>query len=68
MARLNFLTAACVLLVLLLGFVNAGPVAGDGDAPGPKKQYVPKDNVLDCPEAGGSKYTGNPLPLFPLPT
>lgn len=59
MARLNFLTAACMLLVLLIGLARSGPVADkDHDAPGPKKQYVPKGNRLDCPGAGGSKYTG----------
>lgn len=59
MARLNFLTAACMLLVLLLGIVHADPVAAnDHDAPGPKKKYVPKGNRLDCPAADGSKYTG----------
>lgn len=63
MARLNFLSAACMLLMLLLGIVQASPV--DGDAPGPKKKYVPKGNRLDCPGAGGSKYTGNSyLPTF----
>lgn len=61
MARFNFLIAACMLLVLLLGIVNANPVAGkDGDAPGPKKKYVPMGNRLDCPGADGSKYTGKP--------
>lgn len=62
MARLNFLTAAWMLLVLLMGIVRASPVAdGEHDAPGPKKQYVEKGNRLDCPAAGGSKYTGEQL-------
>lgn len=79
MARLNFLTAACVLLVLLIGLARAAPDRlvdhenynsnkgdkgakdnkNDHDAPGPKKQYVAKNNRLDCPFAGGSKYAGS---------
>lgn len=58
MPRLNILLAACTLLCLLLGLVAANPVVETRDAPGPYKKYVPKDNILDCPAAGGSKYTG----------
>lgn len=59
MARLNFIAAACMLLALIIGLGRANPTADKSrDAPGPKKSYVPMNNRLDCPAAGGSKYTG----------